>query len=188
MSDTNKKQSTNNYVSRRKSFHFSQKNDDLLQHLNAQEMDQTAYIMSLIRKDKEEKESRHSEGDTPSEILELKSQLDEALLEIKNLKEELPNMVIKSEVEHTSSSSENETMSFILQMLSEIKRDTEGLKSMVKNAELRSSDVEDEILETEQALSEDDFFDLACGIDLTPSDDSDDDNPFASNGFGFNFQ
>ncbi len=176
---TKSKATANNYVNRRKSFHFSKKNDDLLKHLNEQEMDQTAYIMSLIRKDKEEKEARSSGQTNSPEFLELKNRLDEALHEIKTLKEELPNMTAKVEVETNSSATDNDTMSFILQMLSEIKKDTDSLKDMVKNAGLHSAETEVEALKPE--LSEDDFLDLALAIDFDDANGS-----FSSGGFGFN--
>lgn len=171
---TKTKATTNNYVNRRKSFHFSQKNDDLLKHLNEQEMDQTAYIMSLIRKDMEEK---NSEETNSSEFLELKNRLDEALLEIKTLKEELPNITVKLE-ENNPTTDNNGSMDFILQILSEIKKDTDQLKDMVKNADLRLSNEVEQVEEEETDLSDDALFDLALGIDLTPGEFGDDNNSF----------
>ena len=79
------KEEKTNYRNRRKTFHFSQKNDDLLQYLNSKDTkEQSTFIMRLIREEME----REKNGD-PLAILQV--QLNQALEELNRLKEKLAN-------------------------------------------------------------------------------------------------
>lgn len=153
------KEEKTNYRNRRKTFHFSKKNDDLLQYLNSKDTkEQSAFIMRLIR------QAMESEG-KPDPLQSLQNQLSEALAEINRLKENLANPIpVSVESINTNGGGMNEeTINRLFVMLADIKHSNEqnfnDMKNLLKGVNI---DVvtDKEPFEDLQELSDEEFDDL----------------------------
>ncbi len=118
-----------NYSNRRKTFHFSKKNDDLLQYLNQKDTkEQSAFIMRLIREEME------NEG-KPDPLQSLQEQLNQALAEIKRLKENLANPIPVSveSINANNGGVDEEIINRLFVMLADIKHSNEQNFNDMKN-------------------------------------------------------
>lgn len=127
------KEEKTNYSNRRKTFHFSKKNDDLLQYLNKKDTkEQSAFIMRLIREEME----REQFGDP---LLKLQDQLDKALDEINQLREELTKRPV-SDVQTQGNTLDDEVVNRLFMMLADAKRENannfEELKAKLSNIQV----------------------------------------------------
>ena len=108
-----------NYRNRRKTFHFSKKNDDLLQFLNSKETkEQSKFMMRVIR------EAMENEG-KQDPLKSLQAQLNQALDEIQRLKENLANPIPVS-VQNEGSGIDEEVINRLFVMLADIKQMLQG--------------------------------------------------------------
>ena len=179
------KEEKKNYSNRRKTFHFSQKNDDLLQYLNQKDTkEQSIFIMRLIREEME----REKNGDP---LVPLQTQLNQALEELNHLKEKLANptpveIAIQERLEQTlgelnhlknklvnptpvevtttaveGSGMDEETINRLFVMLADIKHSNESnfndLKNALKGAQIEPSETEEP---QEEEMSDEEFDDL----------------------------
>lgn len=160
------KEEKTNYRNRRKTFHFSQKNDDLLQYLNSKETkDQSAFIMRLIR------EAMEKEG-KPDPLQSLQEQLNQALAEIKRLKESLTN-TISTPVESINTNidgMDDEIINRLFVMLADIKHSNEqnfnDMKNLLKGVNIDVKGINMDVVKAEeqsedlQELSDEEFDNL----------------------------
>lgn len=136
---------TNNYTNRRKTFHFSKNNEDLLQYLNSKNTkEQSTFVMRLIR---EEMERERGNDD----LAPLKAQLDRALDEIAQLKLLLANKSMEQQ-----SVTDDELINKLFMMMADVKRETnqnfEELKNKLNHVQISDSSVM--IQEESQVLTE----------------------------------
>lgn len=168
MSTTEEKTS---YTSRRKTFHFSQKNEDLLQYLNSKDTkEQSAFIMRLIREEME----REQKGDSLSK---LQDQLEKALEEINQLKTALANQP-KQEVQVQQNTIDDELINRLFMMLADVKRENtqnfEELKNKLNHVQVSESqtilkEIQEEqssVKEEEEVFSQEELDDILYEIDL----------------------
>ena len=153
------KEEKTNYRNRRKTFHFSQKNADLLQYLNSKDTkEQSTFIMRLIREEME----REKNGD-PLAILQV--QLNQALEELNRLKEKLAN---PTPVEVTATAVEGggideEIINRLFVMLADIRHSNEqnfnDMKNLLKGVNIDVVATE-EVSEDSEELSDEEFDEL----------------------------
>lgn len=158
------------YTSRRKTFHFSQKNEDLLQYLNSKDTkEQSAFIMRLIREEME----REQHGDSLSK---LQDQLEKALEEINQLKTALANQP-KSEVPVQTNTIDDELINRLFMMLADVKRENnqnfEELKNKLNHVQVSEPHTMMEEIQEEQPtnqeeeeLSREEYDDLMADIEF----------------------
>ncbi|MCU7197963.1 hypothetical protein [Turicibacter sanguinis] len=150
------------YSNRRKTFHFSKKNDDLLQYLNQKDTkEQSAFIMRLIREEME----REKNGDP---LDSLKSQLEKALTEINQLQTELCFLNARPVSE---TNFDDEIINRLFMMLADIKRENShqfnSLKHLLnENCIPFKEQPSSSTTETKNELSDDEFDKLFDDIDL----------------------
>ena len=143
------------YRNRRKTFHFSQKNDDLLQYLNSKDTkDQSAFIMRLIR-DAMEREKN------PDPLHELQQQLNQALAEINRLQEKLanPTPISVGSINTSEGGIDEETINRLFIMLADIKHSNEQQFSQMKNLLSKGVNIDVVEIEPEQKELTDEEFD-----------------------------
>ena len=146
------KEEKTNYRNRRKTFHFSQKNDDLLQYLNSKDTkEQSTFIMRLIREEME----REKNGD-PLAILQV--QLNQALEELNRWKEKLAN---PTPVE--GGGIDEEIINRLFVMLADIRHSNEqnfnDMKNLLKGVNIDVVATE-EVSEDSEELSDEEFDEL----------------------------
>ena len=159
------------YTSRRKTFHFSQKNEDLLQYLNSKDTkEQSAFIMRLIREEME----REQKGDSLSK---LQDQLEKALEEINQLKTTLANQP-KTEVQVQQNTIDDELINRLFMMLADVKRENnqnfEELKNKLNHVQVSESqitmmeEIQEELspVQEEEELSREEYDDLMADIEF----------------------
>ena len=145
-----------NYRNRRKTFHFSQKNDDLLQFLNSKETkEQSKFMMRVIR------EAMENEG-KQDPLQSLQAQLNQALDEIQRLKENLANPIPVA-VQNEGSGIDEEVINRLFVMLADIKHSNEQnfaeMKQMLQGANVIPT--ENIIVHSEsEELTDEEFDDL----------------------------
>ena len=149
-----------NYSNRRKTFHFSKKNDDLLQYLNKKDTkEQSAFIMRLIREEME------NEG-KPDPLQSLQEQLNQALAEIKRLKENLANPIPVSveSINANNGGVDEEIINRLFVMLADIKHSNEQNFNDMKNLLIKGVNIDvvatEEALEDSEELSDEEFDEL----------------------------